>query len=57
MKKEELINKVMDRWTDNIYTEIREIVFAYTLEYEGEELDETIEKVITKTLKLYTKWQ
>jgi hypothetical protein len=57
MKKEELINKVMDRWTDNIYTEIREIVFAYTLEYEGEELDEIIEKVITKTLKLYTKWQ
>ena len=57
MKKEELINKVTDRWTDNIYTEIREIVFAYTLEYEGEELDEIIEKVISKMLKLYTKWQ
>ena len=57
MKKEELINKVTDRWTDNIYTEIREIVFAYTLEYEGEELDEIIEKVIRKMLKLYTKWQ
>tara|TARA_Y100001963_G_scaffold143634_1_gene214750 strand:+ start:78 stop:248 length:171 start_codon:yes stop_codon:yes gene_type:complete len=55
MEKEQLINKVLDIWTDNIYTEIREIVFAYTLQYEGEELDEMIEEVITKMVKLYTK--
>lgn len=55
MEKQQLINKVVDVWTDNIYTEIREIVFAYTLQYEGEELDEIIEGVITKMIKLYTK--
>ncbi len=55
MDKQELTNKVMDTWTDNIYTDIRDIVFAYTLEYEAEELDEIIEKVIEKMLKQYTK--
>ena len=66
MEKQQLINKVVDVWTDNIYTEIREIVFAYTLQigkdgfikehiYEGEELDEIIEEVIARMVKLYTK--
>ena len=55
MDKQELTNKVMDIWTDNIYTDIRDIVFAYTLEYEAEELDDIIEKVIEKMLKQYTK--
>ena len=53
--KEQLINKVVDVWTDNFYTEIREIVFAYTLQYEGEDLDEIIEEVIAKMVKLYSK--
>ena len=55
MDKQELTNKVMDTWTDNFYTDIRDIVFAYTLEYEAEELDDIIEKVIEKMLKQYTK--
>ena len=55
MDKEQLINKVVDVWTDNFYTEIREIVEVYTLQYEGDELDEIIEGVITKMIKLYTK--
>ena len=37
------------------YTDIRDIVFAYTLEYEAEELDDIIEKVIAKMLKPYTR--
>ena len=55
MNKQELINKVTDTWTDNFYTDIRDIVFAYTLEYEAEELDDIIESVIDKMLKQYTK--
>ena len=53
MDKQELTNKVMDTWTDNFYTDIRDIVFTYTLEYEAEELDDIIEKVIEKMLKQY----
>jgi hypothetical protein len=55
MEKQQLIKKVLDVWTDNIYTEIREIIFAYTLQYEGEELDEIIEEIIERMVKLYTK--
>jgi len=55
MDKQELVNKVTDIWTDNFYTDISDVVFAYTLDYEDEELDDIIEKVIAKMLKKYTK--
>ena len=51
MEKTQLINKVEDIWTDNIYGNIRDIIEAYTLEYEREELDEIIEKVIATMVK------
>jgi len=51
MEKTQLINKVEDIWTDNMYGNIRDIIEAYTLEYEREELDEIIEKVIATMVK------
>mgnify|MGYP003147585158 CR=1 FL=1 len=54
MEKTQLINKVEDIWTENIYGDVRDIIEAYTLKYEGEELDEIIEKVIRKMVKQYT---
>ena len=54
MNNEVLINKITDRWTDNIYSDIVDILHAYTLEYELEEEQEIVDAVISKMTKIYT---
>jgi len=55
--KNELINKVYDEVTDNMYNNILDYVFAFTdanaNDYDQKELDELIKKVISKIGKLY----
>lgn len=53
MEKQDLINKITDRWTDNIYKDIVDILHAYTLEYDVEEEEEIVDAVITKMVKFY----
>lgn len=53
MEIQKLINKITDRWTDNIYNDIVDILHAYTLEYDVEEEEEIVDAVITKMVKFY----
>ncbi len=36
MSRDELVNKVTDKWTDNIYSDIVDVLEAYTLEFQME---------------------
>lgn len=53
MQKQDLINKITDRWTDNIYHDIVDILQCYTLEYTIEEEAEIVDEVIAKMIKIY----
>lgn len=53
MEIQKLINKITDRWTDNIYNDIVDILHAYTLEYDVEEEAEIVDAVINKMIKIY----
>tara|TARA_A100001015_G_C14784542_1_gene630541 strand:+ start:244 stop:408 length:165 start_codon:yes stop_codon:yes gene_type:complete len=53
MEKQDLINKITDRWTDNIYSDIVDILHAYTLKYELEEEEEIVDAVIAKMIEIY----
>ena len=53
MEKQDLINKLTDRWTDNIYNDIVDILHAYTLKYELEEEEEIFDAVIAKMIEIY----
>lgn len=53
MEKQDLINKITDRWTDNIYNDIVDILHAYTLEYDIKEEAEIVYAVISKMIKIY----
>jgi len=53
MEKQDLINKITDRWTDNIYNDIVDILHAYQLEYDIEEEAEIVDAVINKMIEIY----
>lgn len=53
MEKQDLINKITDRWTDNIYNDIVDILHSYTLEYDIEEEAEIVDVVINKMIEIY----
>lgn len=54
MNKQDIINKVTDRWTDNIYGDIVDILEAYTIKYELEEQDDIVSSVIDNMVKMYS---
>jgi len=54
MNKQDIINKVTDRWTDNIYNDIVDILEAYTIKYELEEQDDIVSSVIDNMVKMYS---
>ena len=53
MNKDDLINKITDRWTDNIYSEIVDILETYTIAYDIEEEEEIVDAVISKMINIY----
>jgi hypothetical protein len=54
MNKKELVAEVMDKWTDNFYTDVSELVEIYsTEEYTIKEHDELTEQVIFEMIKFY----
>lgn len=53
MNKDDLINKITDRWTDNIYSDIVDILEAYTIAYDIEEEEEIVDAVISKMINIY----
>jgi hypothetical protein len=52
--KADLVNKITDRWTDNIYGDIVDILEAYTTKFEFEEEEEIVSSVIDKMIKMYS---
>jgi len=52
MNKDDLINKITDRWTDNIYQDIVDILETYTIAYDIEE-EEIVDAVISKMINIY----
>ena len=53
MEKQDLINKITDRWTDNIYNDIVDILETYTIAYDIEEEEEIVDAVISKMINIY----
>ena len=53
MNKDDLINKITDRWTDNIYRDIVDILETYTIAYDIEEEEEIVDAVISKMINIY----
>jgi hypothetical protein len=53
MNKDDLINKITDRWTDNIYQDIVDILETYTIAYDIEEEEEIVDAVISKMINIY----
>ena len=53
MTKDELVHKITDRWTDNIYRDIVDILETYTIAYDIEEEEEIVDAVISKMINIY----
>lgn len=53
MSRDELVDKITDRWTDNIYSDIVDILQAYTIEHEIEEEEDIVNNVIAKMIEMY----
>ena len=53
MSRDELVNKVTDKWTDNIYSDIVDILEAYTLEFQMEDEADIVDDVIAKMIEMY----
>lgn len=53
MSRDELVNKVTDKWTDNIYSDIVDVLEAYTLEFQMEDEADIVDDVIAKMIEMY----
>ena len=53
MSRDELVNKITDRWTDNIYSDIVDVLEAYTLEFQMEDEAKLVDEVIAKMIEMY----
>ena len=53
MTRDELVNKVTDKWTDNIYSDIVDVLEAYTLEFQMEDEAKLVDDVIAKMIEIY----
>lgn len=53
MSRDELVQKVTDKWTDNIYNDIVDVLEAYTLEFQMEDEAELVDEVIAKMIEMY----
>ena len=53
MSRDELVNKVTDKWTDNIYSDIVDVLEAYTLEFQMEDEADIVDEVIAKMIEMY----
>lgn len=53
MTRDQLIEKVTDKWTDNIYSDIVDVLEAYTLEFQMEDEAKLVDEVIAKMIEMY----
>ena len=53
MTRDELVSKVTDKWTDNIYSDIVDVLEAYTLEFQMEDEADIVDDVIAKMIEMY----